>query len=722
MPFGEFKDFAQCVAKNQGVGNPEAFCAALHKKITGKFPTEASSMGFYQLMVATQLSLSTVPNVKIICKGSFTDANGKGFAPTSKDLTSIVSAYNDGIFSRIPVKLGHTSDSFNQQVAKAFGLPALVLEGEGDGQRGAANLGEFKNFRLVDDTVVADVEVQEPIAGMVKEKLIRSLSMEIYNDLVVDGKKYSMAVRAGSLLGMENPALPLDDLTVLANGLAPNHVMLSLFQTLADEPPDAQFQGFPLYEVPIENRESKRIEFIHVNAKSANDAQAVAIGAAEKLTGESATIIGKAIGGIIAILLGKKFLFGKGKLVSGAKGGGDAAGKIKGLLFTEFIVNGQKFGLFDGQPIQLDEHGFGIPGDGLPTLPTMTPNSPYNVMLIETETGAVETLTITAVTKEEAIAKALLMMGDGWEFSDIVIPGEPLAASSQLTEHSKFKVILTKTGVKFGDPSPGSTGNMEGTKSATIIAESSGAAVKKAEAMFPGWKATDVIHLQEGEPIMASYSVSLSKGDEKKTVTVEADTPDMAKSKAGSSNSGWSVGAASIKSSASEAELVVGSIRTVLAIDGSADILEAIKALKVQSTTELSEVSTQLLSANGRIQVLEKVQRQAHWLSETSTLKIAGKPTELATQLVQLEEKGGLQTAQMLLDQWKSLSDLTESNGWFDGRLSPSEEGGGDDGFMAQVSKLTEANPEKTAADVMKLAIAKFPGEYQTYARITGGR
>lgn len=40
MPFGEYKDFDDCVAKNSDKKNPEAYCATVHKKITGKWPNE----------------------------------------------------------------------------------------------------------------------------------------------------------------------------------------------------------------------------------------------------------------------------------------------------------------------------------------------------------------------------------------------------------------------------------------------------------------------------------------------------------------------------------------------------------------------------------------------------------------------------------------------------------------------------------------------------------
>lgn len=41
-PFGEYKDFADCVAKNQKKKSPEGYCAWLHKKITGRYPAQSA--------------------------------------------------------------------------------------------------------------------------------------------------------------------------------------------------------------------------------------------------------------------------------------------------------------------------------------------------------------------------------------------------------------------------------------------------------------------------------------------------------------------------------------------------------------------------------------------------------------------------------------------------------------------------------------------------------
>ena len=39
-PFAGFRDFQDCVNKNKDKKSPEAFCAYLHHKATGKWPSE----------------------------------------------------------------------------------------------------------------------------------------------------------------------------------------------------------------------------------------------------------------------------------------------------------------------------------------------------------------------------------------------------------------------------------------------------------------------------------------------------------------------------------------------------------------------------------------------------------------------------------------------------------------------------------------------------------
>lgn len=43
MPFGQYKDFDACVRANKKKKSPEGYCAALHKKILGKWPGQSES-------------------------------------------------------------------------------------------------------------------------------------------------------------------------------------------------------------------------------------------------------------------------------------------------------------------------------------------------------------------------------------------------------------------------------------------------------------------------------------------------------------------------------------------------------------------------------------------------------------------------------------------------------------------------------------------------------
>jgi len=52
VPFGPYKDFAACVAANKDKDSPEGYCAATHKKITGKFPQEMSEEAASDVEVA----------------------------------------------------------------------------------------------------------------------------------------------------------------------------------------------------------------------------------------------------------------------------------------------------------------------------------------------------------------------------------------------------------------------------------------------------------------------------------------------------------------------------------------------------------------------------------------------------------------------------------------------------------------------------------------------
>lgn len=49
MPFGKYENFDECLADNADKDDPAAYCAALHYKITGKWPGESSKGGSMKL-------------------------------------------------------------------------------------------------------------------------------------------------------------------------------------------------------------------------------------------------------------------------------------------------------------------------------------------------------------------------------------------------------------------------------------------------------------------------------------------------------------------------------------------------------------------------------------------------------------------------------------------------------------------------------------------------
>lgn len=52
MPFGPYSDFADCVSKNKDKKSPEGYCAIIHKKITGDYPSEKNSLSPKELREA----------------------------------------------------------------------------------------------------------------------------------------------------------------------------------------------------------------------------------------------------------------------------------------------------------------------------------------------------------------------------------------------------------------------------------------------------------------------------------------------------------------------------------------------------------------------------------------------------------------------------------------------------------------------------------------------
>lgn len=256
MPLGQFPDFDACLRSARaraGISDPEAYCGAIKRAIEGQAEitsenplvlplalVEELCQSCAEYMVRFKMTALKVSNpmviqqivqkltgeftgeipldamrfqavatrdldgIEIFAAGTWTDSDGKSKQWTQEDLHDLVTNFKDAE-STIPLKVGHTTDEFNSQLADQLGLPIGFLTGEhGHGQM---RLGEIKAIRQVDDKLVADfTHVPEAVADLVEGGQFNAVSVEIELD-----EEQKPAFTAVALLGAEAPAIP--DLT-----------------------------------------------------------------------------------------------------------------------------------------------------------------------------------------------------------------------------------------------------------------------------------------------------------------------------------------------------------------------------------------------------------------------------------------------------------------------------------------------------------------------------
>lgn len=245
MPFGPYGSFDECVSKSHDKSNPEAFCAWLEHEITGKWPGEMVAglpqnlqESFWNTFTQEKTSgsdeaLAYSKAVAVIQAGGFQWRNSNwvkvqkmslvtrevrevqifavgthnGDKYTVEDLDQMVAAF-EKLKGRIdpPLKIGHTSDEFNIELAKALGVPPAMITGE-DGQ-GAMALGWISGLKRDGYILVADFsEVPIPIAELIASGSYKKVSAEILFDVEDKGKTFPKVLSAVALLGAELPAV-----------------------------------------------------------------------------------------------------------------------------------------------------------------------------------------------------------------------------------------------------------------------------------------------------------------------------------------------------------------------------------------------------------------------------------------------------------------------------------------------------------------------------------
>jgi len=241
MPFGPYADFNDCVVQNSSKSSPEGFCAWLHKKILGTWPTTLSESKYpepwlnaydaalvadkpekeaFELAEAAVLeagfekaafgwvkqyqapNMKTVKGVYVFALGTWTDSAGNERTWSGEDLDNMVLAFKAGVPVMVPVKCGHTSDDFNSKIAEALGVPVEVVTGDnGQGQCKVGNITALE--RNGDWNVATFGNIPEPIADLIEGGQYSNVSVEIEDAI----GEYGPVITGVALLGAEEPAV-----------------------------------------------------------------------------------------------------------------------------------------------------------------------------------------------------------------------------------------------------------------------------------------------------------------------------------------------------------------------------------------------------------------------------------------------------------------------------------------------------------------------------------
>lgn len=241
MPFGPYTDFNDCTTKNGDKANPEAFCAWLHHKILGTWPSgmsadkypepflkaydaalvagkpdkeayaaaeeaakadgfELTRFGWVKQFQAPKMK--TITGVKVFAAGTWTDSAGVEKTWTTEDLDKMVEAFTAGVPLVVPAKCGHTSDEFNQRIAEALDVPVEVITG--DHGQGQIKLGSMISLQRKGDLLIAAFDkIPEAIASLIEGGQYSTVSCEI-EDAIGD---FGPVITGVALLGAEEPAV-----------------------------------------------------------------------------------------------------------------------------------------------------------------------------------------------------------------------------------------------------------------------------------------------------------------------------------------------------------------------------------------------------------------------------------------------------------------------------------------------------------------------------------
>ena len=181
----------------------------------------------------------TMPNkdiqgIQIFRSGEQIDSRGNKRTWNAADLDKMIDNFNKQLPEVVPIKFGHSSPEHTAKVAEELGLTPAILAGE-EG-KGAATLGKVTKLSRYGDTIIANVNAPDKVAGMIKAGYLTGVSSEVFGDYKGNGP----ALSALAALGAERPAIKgmtgLTSLHTHADGIEPDFIYTSAIEIIEPNP------------------------------------------------------------------------------------------------------------------------------------------------------------------------------------------------------------------------------------------------------------------------------------------------------------------------------------------------------------------------------------------------------------------------------------------------------------------------------------------------------
>lgn len=209
-------------------------------KNTGHLP----NIGDYQLTRLSESPSSPFSyrfGVEVFSAGNQTSAAGISKDWTTNDIDRMIANFNSGLPHYVPLKIGHTSDAFNERVAKEFNLPLPLITGESSVNSGLRD-GQLSMGRIISlyrdgDTLLSNWEIPTKLNHLIRDGMLKSVSSEIFAKYKNNDGPVLSAV---ALLGAERPAVSTlqafrDDWRASGYDHAPDLVTSYAFREAAGE-------------------------------------------------------------------------------------------------------------------------------------------------------------------------------------------------------------------------------------------------------------------------------------------------------------------------------------------------------------------------------------------------------------------------------------------------------------------------------------------------------